>query len=278
MSSTASPSGLPTVASVTVEPSGCSMSAGDARAWDAAERWRSRHDDGPGWWGRIGSWVVAGLRHVPGAGVVDQVVGTAVVGVVGEPLRDAGLALGWWSAGRADRVLAVLAEAGHEVTALADLRGLDVEDLRAARGPLGRVHVAAAGLRGGLGGAAAGAAAGASSAAAGVVAGVAALALDTVLTTATCARAVARVAAHYGYDCAEPGEREFALAVLAAGLTPAPPVVVTPLPAIGIGLGVWLSARQVRDVLEAAEHLYTERFLREKYALPDAGSPVALAS
>ncbi|WP_018330466.1 EcsC family protein [Actinomycetospora chiangmaiensis] len=255
---------------------GC-MSDGDARAWDAVERWRSRADAGPGWWGRLGSWVVSGLRHVPGAGIVDQLVETAVVGVVGEPLREAGLALGWWTAGRADRVLAVLVEAGHEVTALTDLRHLDVDDLRAVRGSLGRVHVAAAGLRGGLGGAAAGAAAGASGAATGLVAGVAALALDTVLTTATCARAVARVAAHYGYDCAEPDEREFALAVLAAGLAPAPPVVVRPLPAIGIGLGVWLSARQVGNVLEAAEHLYTERFLREKYALPDDGSLAAVS-
>ncbi|WP_433800771.1 hypothetical protein [Actinomycetospora sp. CA-084318] len=245
------------------------MSDGDARAWDAVERWRSRTDAGPGWWGRLGSWVVTGLRHVPGAGLVDHVVESTVVGVIGEPLRDAGLALGWWTAGRADRVLALLAEAGHEVTALPDLRHLDVDDLRAVRGPLARVHVAAAGLRGGLTGAAAGAAAGASSAATGLVAGAAALALDTVLTTATCARAVARVAAHYGYDCAEPSEREFALAVLAAGLTPAAPVVVKPLPAVGIGLGVWLSARQVGQVLEAAEHLYTERFLREKYALPD---------
>ncbi|WP_285587878.1 EcsC family protein [Actinomycetospora sp. NBRC 106378] len=260
---------------MTVERAGA-MSAGDARAWDAAQRWRSRTDAGPGWWGRLGSWVVTGLRHVPGAGLVDQVVETAVVGVVGEPLRDAGLALGWWTAGRADRVLALLAEAGHEVTALTELGRLDVEDLRAVRGSLARVHVAAAGLRGGLSGAAAGAAAGASSAATGVVAGVAALALDTVLTTATCARAVARVAAHYGYDCAEPSEREFALAVLAAGLAPTPPVVVRPLPAIGIGLGVWLSARQVGQVLEAAEHLYTERFLREKYALPDDRS-VAVA-
>ncbi|MDL5154970.1 hypothetical protein [Actinomycetospora termitidis] len=248
--------------------SGC-MSDGDARAWEAVERWRATADRGPGWWGRLGSWVVTGLRHLPGAGLVDQVVETSVFGVVGDPLRDAGLALGWWTAGRADRVVAVLAAAGHEVVALDDLRHLDVDVLRAARGSLERVHVAAAGLRGGLTGAAAGAAAGASSAAIGLTAGLAALALDSVLTAATCARAVARVAAHYGYDTAEPSEREFALAVLAAGLAPAPPVVVKPLPAIGIGLGVWLSGRQVARVLETAEHLYTERFLREKYALPD---------
>jgi hypothetical protein len=278
VSSTAPLSAVPTVAPVTVVAWAACMSDGDARAWDAVGRWRAAGEAGPGWWGRVGSWVVAGLRHVPGAGAVDHLVEATVVGVVGEPLRDAGLALGWWTAGRADRVLAVLAEAGHEVTALSDLRRLDVDDLRAARGPLARVHLAAAGLRGGLSGAAAGAAAGASSAAVGLVAGAAALALDTVLTTATCARAVARVAAHYGYDCAEPSEREFALAVLAAGLAPAPPVVVTPLPAIGIGLGVWLSARQVGQVLEAAEHLYTERFLREKYTLPDDGSLVSVAS
>ncbi|MEJ2870075.1 EcsC family protein [Actinomycetospora sp. OC33-EN08] len=258
---------------MTAAAPGC-MTDGDARAWEAVERWRTATVAGPGWWSRMGSWAVTGLRHLPGAGLVDQLVETSVVGVVdsvvGEPLRDAGLALGWWTAGRADRVVAVLVAAGHEVDGLEDLRSLDVEVLRAARGPLGRVHVAAAGLRGGLTGAAAGAAAGASSAATGLAAGVAALALDSVLTAATCVRAVARVAAHYGYDTAEPSEREFALAVLAAGLTPAPPVVVKPLPAIGIGLGVWLSSRQVARVLETAEQLYTERFLREKYALDEA--------
>ena len=86
---------------MTVALAGPRMSDGDARAWEAAERWRTRAEAGPGWWGRLGSWVVTGLRHVPGAGLVDEVVGTAVVGVVGEPLRDAGLALGWWTAGRA---------------------------------------------------------------------------------------------------------------------------------------------------------------------------------
>ncbi len=148
---------------------------------------------------------------------------------------------------------------------------------------LTRVHVGAAAVRGGLTGAAAGAAAGACSAATGVVAALAAAALDTVLTAATCTRAVARVAMHYGYDPAEPPERDFALAVLAAGLSsdPAHAVVGRPgpldfghhgvcelargVPALGVGLGVVLSTRQIARVLETAEHLYTERFLREKY-------------
>lgn len=257
------------------------MTAGDARAWEAVQRWRTTAAAGPGWWGRLGSWAVTGLRWLPGAGLLDDlvegVVDDVVVGAVLEPLHELGLRLGWATAGGAEHVLAALAAAGFEVTGPDDLRRLDVDDLRAARGSLERVHIAAAGMRGGLSGAAAGAAAGASSAAVGLAAGLAAIALDTVLAAATCTRAVARVAQHYGYDPAEPSEREFALAVLAAGLSPHPhEAVVGPVPAhlglarsvpaLGVGLGVVLSVRQVGRVLETAEHLYTERFLREKYS------------
>ena len=252
------------------------MTAGDARAWEAVQRWRTTTAAGPGWWGRLGSWAVTGLRWLPGAGLVDDLVDDVVVPAVLEPLHDLGLRLGWATAGSAEHVLAALAAAGFEVTGPDDLRRLDVDDIRAARGSLERVHLAAAGVRGGLSGAAAGAAAGASSAAVGLAAGLAAIALDTVLAAATCTRAVARVAQHYGYDPAEPSEREFALAVLAAGLSPHPhEAVVGPVPAhlglarsvpaLGVGLGVVLSVRQVGRVLETAEHLYTERFLREKY-------------
>lgn len=135
------------------------MSAGDARAWDAVQRWRTAGPGGPGWWGRLGSLALSGLRLLPGAGLVDDVV----VGAVSGPLREAGVRLGWLLAGRAEHVVAALAEAGHPVETPADLRGLEVDDLRAVRVSLARAHVGAAGLRGGLAGAAAGAAAGASS-------------------------------------------------------------------------------------------------------------------
>lgn len=262
------------------------MSAGDARAWDAVQRWRTAGPGGPGWWGRLGSLALSGLRLLPGAGLVDDVV----VGAVSGPLREAGVRLGWLLAGRAEHVVAALAEAGHPVETPADLRGLEVDDLRAVRVSLARAHVGAAGLRGGLAGAAAGAAAGASSPATGVVTALTAAALDTVLTAATCTRAVARVAMHYGFDPAEPSEREFALAVLAAGLSPDPAraaggdvrfahpgycELARGLPVLGVGVGVVLSTRQIARVLETAEHLYTERFLQEKYGLPGRAPAVA---
>jgi hypothetical protein len=288
------------------------MSAGDARAWDAVARWRAADPPGSGWWGRLGSLAMSGLRLIPGAGTVDDLV----LGTVTAPLRDAGVRLGWLMAGRPEHVVTALAALGHAVDVPADLRRLDVDDLRAARASLARLHVGAAGVRGGLTGAAAGAAAGASGVAIGVVATLAAAALDTVLAAATCTRAVARVALHYGYDPAEPAERDFALAVLAAGLSSDPtgatvalgPVVPRPgfahasvaprpgfahasvaprpgfahplhcevargMPALGTGIGVVLSTRQIARVLETAEHLYTERFLREKYSAHLADTP-----
>jgi hypothetical protein len=264
------------------------MTPGDARAWHAVQRWRAADPAGSGWWGRLGALALSGLRLLPGVGQVDDVVGCAVAG----PLRDVGVWLGWLAAGRPEQVVAALAGAGFPVEVPADLRRLDVDELRALRASLTRIHVTAAGLRGGLTGAAAGAAAGAASAATGVAAALAAAALDTVLAAAACTRAVARVAMHYGYDPAEPAERAFALAVLAAGLSPDPARVVVAdpgdpgdpgdrvrpefghhgacelargVPGLGVGIGVVLSTRQIARVLQTAEHLYTERFLREKY-------------
>jgi hypothetical protein len=257
------------------------MTPGDARAWAAVARWRSADPAGSGWWNRLGALALSGLRMLPGAGLVDGVVGGAVTG----PLHDAGVWLGWFAAGRPEQVLAALAEAGFPVEVAADLRRVDVDDLRAVRASLTRTHVIAAVVRGGLIGAAAGAATGAASAATGVAAALTATALDTVLSAAACTRAVARVALHYGYDPAQPPERDFALAVLAAGLSPDPAraVVGGPgrprpdfghhaacelargVPGLGVGIGVVVSTRQIARVLETAEHLYIERFLREKY-------------
>jgi hypothetical protein len=279
-------------APLALAPAPVVMTAGDARAWEAVQRWRAADPPGSGWWSRLGSLAMSGLRWIPGAGLIDEVV----LGTVTTPLRDAGVALGWLLAGRPEHVVAALAALGHAVDTPTDLSRLDVDELRAARASLARLHLGAAGVRGGLTGAAAGAAAGASGAATGVVAALAAAALDTVLAAATCTRAVARVALHYGYDPAEPAERDFALAVLAAGLSsdPARAVAVLPdpagaarpafahpahceiarsLPVFGTGLGVVLSTRQIARVLEAAEHLYTERFLREKYGAALADVP-----
>lgn len=277
-------------------PTVSAVSPADAHAWHAVARWRSSAPQ-PGWWRRAGGLALSGLRWLPGGRVVDDVLVDGATTLVLGPLREAGVRLGWLLAGDAAGVVRAVAAAGHDVATLSDLRRLDVDDLRAVRPSLGRVHVVAAGVRGGLAGLAAGAAAGASCAATGVAAAVATGGVDAVLAAATCSRAVARIALHYGYDPGEAAERAFALAVLAAGLssdpTTAAPVPADPAPAavgpvrrdhadaarvlpsaLGVGLGVVLSARQIATVLETAEQLYTERFLREKYgALFDGSVP-----
>ena len=111
------------------------MTAGDARAWDAVTRWRAADPPRTGWWGRLGSWAMTGLRLIPGVGLVDDLV----LGAVATPLRDAGVRLGWLLAGRPGTVVAALAALGHAVEGPADLRGLDVEELRAARASLARM-------------------------------------------------------------------------------------------------------------------------------------------
>jgi hypothetical protein len=45
------------------------------------------------------------------------------------------------------------------------------------------------------------------------------------------------------------------------------------LPVIGIGIGAGLSARLLGRVVDAAEHLYRERFLHEKYEIPFGDEP-----
>jgi hypothetical protein len=45
------------------------------------------------------------------------------------------------------------------------------------------------------------------------------------------------------------------------------------VPVIGIGIGAGLSARLLGRVVDAAEHLYRERFLYEKYEIPFGDEP-----
>lgn len=44
-------------------------------------------------------------------------------------------------------------------------------------------------------------------------------------------------------------------------------------PVVGIVVGAGLNAATIKNVAEAAEMVYRERFLREKYGLPDAEGP-----
>lgn len=45
------------------------------------------------------------------------------------------------------------------------------------------------------------------------------------------------------------------------------------VPVVGVGIGAALSARLLGRVVDAAEHLYRERFLHEKYEIPFADEP-----
>ena len=153
------------------------------------------------------------------------------------------------------------------------------------------------------------------------------MAADAAATIVASNRAVAHVAAYYGYDIDDPGERVFALGALSMGLaedagklaayrelnkivqalarrqtwkqlssnqvTRVVQAVYASLgmrltqrklaqavPVVGIVIGAGLNARALARVVDDAEHLYLERFLRERYGLPveadDEGSESAL--
>lgn len=196
-------------------------------------------------------------------------------------------------------VLAAYRAQGHEITELAQVRGLGVADVLAVRPHLARAYAIAAAVQGGLTGALGGLVTARPVVVLATAAGV--LGADSVLTTATCVRAVAHVGAYYGYDPRTEAERAVVLAVLATSLAtpgnatvsahaqlralvrgatttgPAAGTVVAQLsgprefaplvPALGIVLGALLTARLVARVVDDADHLYRERFLREKYGL-----------
>jgi hypothetical protein len=135
----------------------------------------------------------------------------------------------------------------------------------------------------------------------------------TVLLAAN--RAVAHIAAYYGYDVDAPGERLFALGVLSMGtasetgkaaayielnkvvqmlarratweqlnqsvVTGVVQKVFTRLgfrltqrklgqavPVLGTAIGAGMNARVLLSVVDNAEHVYRERFLRERHGIP----------
>jgi hypothetical protein len=152
------------------------------------------------------------------------------------------------------------------------------------------------------------------------------MAADAAAVLLASHRAIAHVAAYYGYDVDDPQERLFAFGVLGVGtagqagkaaayvelnkvvqalarnkiwvelnqhvVTRIVQRVYTVLgirltqrklgqaiPVIGIVLGAGMNAQLLARVADDADHLYRERFLRERYGLPvDAGwNPSAAA-
>lgn len=141
------------------------------------------------------------------------------------------------------------------------------------------------------------------------------MAADAAASIVTSNRAVAHVAAYYGFDVDDPAERVFALGVLSMGLAEDAGKLVAyrelnkivqalarkqtwkqlssnqvtqvvravyatlgmrltqrklaqAVPVIGVVVGAGLNARALARVVDDAEHLYLERFLREKYDIP----------
>jgi len=213
---------------------------------------------------------------------------------------------------------------GHHVDGIDDIGKLELRDIDKVRPNLGLAYTATATLEGAAAGfavsggeivAAGGTILGAGAGGApgiGTVVGVMAADAAAVLVGAN--RAVAHIAAYYGYDLDRPDERLFALAVLSMGtaaeagkaaayvelnklvqalarratweqlrqsvITRVIEKVFTRLgfritqrklgqavPILGTLIGAGMNARLFSSVTDDAEHVYRERFIRERYGL-----------
>ncbi len=186
-----------------------------------------------------------------------------------------------------------------------DLRDIDKVkprvDLRYTLASMGEGALAGAAMSGGYVVAAGGAVAGAGAGAApGVGILVATTAADAVAVLAASSRVSAEIAAYYGYDVEVPHERVYAAGVLNVGLASQAGKVAAyqelnknvmasviksvygrfgvtltqkklgqAVPLVGIVVGAGLNAATISGVAEAAENIYRERFLREKYGIPE---------
>ena len=306
----------------------------DADQWREVAAWKERALGGrsrslsPLFEGAAGvrAAITAGLRMVPGVTPIDDGVQDAL-----HQLAAAGAGAGANMVHR-EGVFARFRAHGHDVRSFKDIRALDVGQVQAVMPRLEHGYVAFAGIQGGvtsfLTTSGAAAAAGGTGAAGlgglpGVAVVVATLGGDALLTVATCTRAVAHVAAYYGYDVTKRSEQVLALAVLAVGLSSeqdAPEAyeevaslvrtrevdkekkkrqqrqlrrlgqavhqrllsqigqreIAQLVPVVGIGIGAVLSGRLVAHVVDAADHLYRERFLDDKYDVPFGSSAAAV--
>ena len=309
------------------------MSPDDARFWQAVQGWKTKRFTAtsrrvvPEKWRTKALEVSekareragATVQKVPGADRFGELVTQALQG-----LTDAGARAGAASV-RTNAVLQAYRDSGHDVARLADIRDLALTDIHAVKPRLDLAYIAGSAIQGaGTGFLASGATilaaggtvgSGGVAAAPGVGAVVSAMAADAAAGVVTSNRAVAHVAAYYGYDVDEPGERIFALGVLslglaeeagklaayrelnkivqalarrqawkqlnqnqvaqviravyrALGMTLTKRKLAQAVPVVGVVVGAGLNARSLARVVDDAEHLYLERFLREKYDLP----------
>jgi hypothetical protein len=308
------------------------MSSDDARHWQAVQDWKAKRFSPPGrrllpeTWRKKAHEISDQAKErageaagkVPGAERFADLLAQALQGLTGAGARAGAATV------RTDAILKAYRKRGHDVSTLADVRRLDVNDILATKPRLDLAYItgsAAQGAGTGLlasGGTiiAAGGAVGAGGVgvAPGAATIVGAMAADAAATIVASNRAVAHVAAYYGYDVDEPSERMFALGALSMGLaedagklaayrelnkivqalarrqtwkqlstnqvTRVVQAVYASLgmrltqrrlaqavPVVGIVVGAGLNARALARVVDDAEHLYLERFLREKYGL-----------
>ncbi|WP_158632661.1 EcsC family protein [Amycolatopsis sp. WAC 01416] len=304
------------------------MSPYECAAWEDIERWRGkrlaaneRHRLPQRVRDRLvkGGEIVKGrVEQVPGSDQMAAIVHSSIDGLLNLVNKASEATL------RRKAVVAAYAKRGHAVSELSDILKLDLRDIDKAMPRLGlsytafsTIEGAGAGLAvsggellatvGGIFGAGAGAAPGGGTVAAAVAA-------DAVLVLGAMTRAIAHIAAYYGYDTELPQERVFALGVLNFGMArqagksfayvqlnkivndlarratwaqlnkngvtqivkafygrTASELTKKKLgqavPVVGIVIGAGLNAQLLKNLTNDAEHLYRERFLREKHGL-----------
>ncbi len=226
---------------------------------------------------------------------------------------------------RDDAIIKAFRKRGHTVDDLTDIRKLDLQVIDGTKPNLGLLYTAGATAEGAAAGfavsggellATAGTVFGVGAGSApGVATVVGAVAADAVAVLMGTNRAVAHIAAYYGYDVDKPDERLFALAVLGMGtatgmgkaaayaeinklvqalarraaweqlrqntVTRVVEKVFVRLgfritqrklgqavPVVGALFGAGMNAKLLMGVTDDAEHVYRERFLRERYGLP----------
>lgn len=300
----------------------------DHRAWTEINRWREKRLSA-----RTRRLVPQNVRDrvsgasstakekfdsLPGAGEFEAVFVRALGGLVDLGSRAAMATV------REKAILESYRKRGHDVNAVEDITKLELRVIDKVKPKLALAYTATATVEGmaagfmisggeivASGGAVAGAGAGAAPGI-GMIVGVMAADAAAVLVAAN--RAVAHVAAYYGYDLDEPDERLFALAVLSMGtatqsgktaayielnklvqmlarrtawdqlrqnvVTGVIERVFTRLgfritqrklgqavPIVGTVLGGGMNAHLLSSVVDDAEHIYRERFLRDRYGL-----------
>lgn len=311
------------------------MTPEDERHWEDIHAWKTKRfhrparDVIPSRWRERASAASAAARRkaaaaahkVPHADEFGDMLVRAIQGLTEAGARASSASV------RTEAVLEAFRKKGHSIDRLEDIRKLNLDDIRDVKPRLDLAYIAASAVQGagtGLlasGGTilAAGGAVGTGGVAAapGISAVLGAIAADTAAGILASNRAVAHVAAYYGYDLDEPAERVFALGVLSVGLADDATKFVAyrelnnivqalarrqtwkqlnqhqvtrvvtavyralgmrltqrklavAVPVVGVVLGAGLNARNLARVTDDAEHLYRERFLREKYGLPPA--------